>query len=342
MGLTLAWTAPNSTGGAPLSFYNVTCTMDAVSDATKASYPPSVTATATRTAKANAAAVSYTFDDGSKPRAGPFRCSVTASNGAKLSAPSLTAQIEVHSSPSAPSFNGTGAGGSFSSLTWSPPTSDGGLPITNYTVACSTTASPTKTATMVFSPAPQPSTPLVTMLFPSTWLNVSTSYRCQVSANNALAGGAPSERSAPFVRADLPAAPANLTLAGLTLKWTPPFNGGMPILDYNLTCLSEDKAVPALQRFVLGGPSMSVPNANTATQTTVQNFTLPVGDKAPGGGLKASAKYSCSLSAVTAVALAAGAGAPPAATTPTFMCATAPAACISCIGAARPRCSDAA
>jgi hypothetical protein len=127
--------------------------------------------------------------------------------------------------PAAPTDVSATAGNTEATVTWTPPSDDGGMAITSYTVtgkpggSCSVAGTVTECTI--------------------TGLTNGTEYIFLVMATNA-AGDGPSSPSNTVTPATVPAAPMNVTAtagnAEATVTWTPPpDDGGSPIIGYTVT-----------------------------------------------------------------------------------------------------------
>jgi len=202
----VSWTAPVSTGGAFITSYTVTSSGGQTCTTTGAT-SCSVTGLTNGT--------SYTF-------------TVTATNGSGTGpASSPSAPVTPSSVPSAPTgVTGTNNGASQSVVSWTAPASNGGTPVTGYTVTssggqtCTTTGATTCTV---------------------TGLTDGTSYTFTVTATNAVGTGPASSPSAPVVPATTPDAPTAVSAtthdnSQSVVSWTAPASdGGTPITGYTAT-----------------------------------------------------------------------------------------------------------
>jgi hypothetical protein len=135
----------------------------------------------------------------------------------------------VASAPGAPTVTVFGAS---VRVTFSPPASNGGEPITRYTATCaSNNGGTTRSGSAGASPVNV------------YGLTLGRTYRCSVVATNADGHGPSSQLSAPFVAVGAPSAPRSLTAlvtpsagagSGRVRLWwqAPTSNGGAPIVDY--------------------------------------------------------------------------------------------------------------
>ena len=202
----VSWTAPSSNGGAAISRYTVT------------SSPGTLTCTsATTSCTVNALTngTNYTF-------------TVTATNSAGTSASSVaSAPVVPVGPPSAPTgVTATAGKNTYSVVSWSVPTSNGGSPISQYTV---TSAPGAITASCANSPCTV------------TGLTNGTSYTFTVTASNGTGTGPASAASPAIVPIGPPGAPTAVTAVGAQngvslVSWVPPSsNGGAAISSYTVT-----------------------------------------------------------------------------------------------------------
>ncbi len=148
------------------------------------------------------------------------RTGVTADQLVTLSPPLVV------TAPTAPLNPTATAGNASATITWVVPASDGGSPITGYTVTSNVGG---------FSATVDGST-LSTVI---AGLTNGTSYRFRVVATNAIGHSALSAQSNAVKPMTVPGAPTNVAAtagsAGATVSWTPPaFNGGSAITGYTL------------------------------------------------------------------------------------------------------------
>jgi hypothetical protein len=182
---TVAWTAPASVGGAPISRYTVTAN------------PGAITVTATGDARQ---VVVGGLADGTA-----YTISVTAANSAGSSSPATTASpvTPAVTVPAQPDSVQVAAQGGAVTLRWAPPASDGGSPLSGYTV----TTSPGGTAQTVSA-----GTTSLTI----TGLTPGTAYTFSVAAINAHGTG-PARASAP-TRPDATPTAATVVLNSTSLS----------------------------------------------------------------------------------------------------------------------------
>ena len=163
--VTLAWTPPANTGGAPIKGYIVSCS-DGLT---------------TKTRKAPATALSVNL--AGLTNGIEYSCNVAARNVAGAGAASGPSLVTPRTVPGAPQLVAISPGPASATTTFAAPISDGGAVITSYTTTCTSTdagaVSPV-TSSGVGSP----------MLVPG--LTPSTRYLCKVLAINAAGTSRPS------------------------------------------------------------------------------------------------------------------------------------------------------
>ncbi len=212
----VSWTAPVDDGGVPITGYTVT-----------ASPGPRTCTTTTLTSCTVTGltnGVSYTF-------------TVTATNARGTSPASAPSAAVIPATvPSAPTGVQVVPANQQVTVSWTTPVSNGGLPITGYTVTstpggvtCSTVA-PTTTCVV-------------------SGLTNGTSYTFRVVATNTVGDSVPSgasQSTTPSVPPDAPTAvsavPGNATAL---VSWVAPYNGGVPITGYTVTSSPEGRTCTA-------------------------------------------------------------------------------------------------
>jgi hypothetical protein len=180
------------------------------------------------------------------------------------------------STPDSPlvSLNATTA-----TLNWTPPATDGGSQITDYTI------------TPYRAGAPRPSTSVTA---PLTTINIGAltpgqTYTFTVTAQNAIGSSAPSTPSAPVTVANAPGPDAiTSVVAGngtATLRWIPPANnGGPPITAYKVTPYIRSVGP---QSPLLFGPGVTtatlrgLANGYSYTFTVAAQNTIGLGSQSP-------------------------------------------------------------
>jgi hypothetical protein len=235
--VTLTWNPPASDGGSPITSYTVEYRFSGtipisswipIPNVIPVVIPPlnyndPVTLQYTVLGLQNATTYDFRVAAVNASGTGPCSAIVTASTYAVPDAPfGLTAQSGVKSV----------------SLTWLPPLSDGGTPITSYTVKCKVSGTATWfAATTIPNPIPLTPVPLhcIVTQINGTDLLDGTLYDFEVAAVNAVGIGAyasitESTDAVPDAPISLTGTPGN---AQVTLYWTAPTNnGGAPITNY--------------------------------------------------------------------------------------------------------------
>jgi len=173
-----------------------------------------------------------------------YRLTVAATGvtgNSPASAPS--AELVPAGAPGRPSLAGSAVRGDRSvSVSWTPPASDGGTPVTGYRI----TADPGGTSVTVDA---------ATRTATVTGLRNGTEYGLRVTAVNRVGAGQPSALSNRVIAAAVPGAPAPGTATpgngSATLTWSAPAStGGLPISGYRVTASPGGKTmwVAATQR----------------------------------------------------------------------------------------------
>jgi hypothetical protein len=173
-----------------------------------------------------------------------------------VSAPYGPTTVVAATVPGAPTSVVATAGNTTAYVTWSAPASNGGSPITDYTVSsspggltCTTTGVTTCTV---------------------TGLTTGTSYTFTVTATNAIGTGPASAPSNAVTTATVPGVPTGLSASGangsytVTLNWSAPSGNGSPITGY---AIEYSQSSPS-------GPWASA-TANTGSTATSFALTLP-------------------------------------------------------------------
>jgi fibronectin type 3 domain-containing protein len=206
---TLSWTAPSSDGGSPITSYTVT----------------SSSGQSTTVSGSETSAVVSGLTNGR-----PYTFTVIANNGvgnSPSSGPSNS--VTPTSVAGAPTGVNAIAGDGQATVSWTAPSSDGGSPITSYTVTSSsghnTTVLGSETSAVV------------------SGLTDGRSYTFTVVATNAVGDSPASVPSNSVTPATVPVAPTGVSAVPgdghVTVDWTAPSSdGGSPITSYTVTSSS--------------------------------------------------------------------------------------------------------
>ena len=209
---TVAWAAPASNGGSPITGYTVTSTPGGRTCTTSGAL------TCTVSGLTNGTAYTFTVKASNAIGAGPASA---PSNSVTPSAPATV--------PGAPMGANAVAGNAQATVAWAAPASNGGSPITGYTVTS--------------TPGGRTCTTSGALTCTVSGLTNGTAYTFTVKASNAIGAGpasAPSNSVTPSAPATVPGAPmgANAVAgnAQATVAWAAPAsNGGSPITGYTVT-----------------------------------------------------------------------------------------------------------
>ena len=258
---TVTWNAPASDGGSPITGYTVT------------SSPSGGTATPTGPTSANVTGLtngqSYTFTVRASNSVGP----------GPASAASIPVTPTAPVAPGAPTGVSAVAGNTQATVTWTIPASDGGSPISGYTVTSTnggftgTASGPTATSAIV------------------TGLNNGTPYSFTVHATNGQGAGpesspastpvTPSTIVVPDPPTNVGAAPGNLQA---TVTWTiPASDGGSPISGYTAT-----SAPGSITKTVSGASTTSAVVTGLANNTSYTFTVRATNSMGPGPASAAS------------------------------------------------------
>ncbi|MEZ5205018.1 MAG: fibronectin type III domain-containing protein [Acidimicrobiales bacterium] len=210
----LSWTAPASNGGSAITGYTVTPYIGATAQTATAFASTATTQNLSGLTNGTA----YTFK---------VKATNAAGTGADSSASGAVTPSAVPDAPT--SVSGT-PGNSSVQLSWTAPASDGGSPITGYTVTPYIGATAQTPVTFNSTATTQA----------ITGLTNGTAYTFKVRANNAAGTSLDSAASAAVTPRTVPGAPTSVTgTAGNThvaLTWTAPAsNGGSAITGYTVT-----------------------------------------------------------------------------------------------------------
>jgi hypothetical protein len=224
---TVTWTAPSSDGGSPVTAYTVvaadsTTPLNGGETCTWTAGPLTCTLTGLTNGD------NYTF-------------TVTATNAVgtgAASSPSTT--VTPATVPGAPSIVTVTPGNATATVTWTAPSSDGGSPVTAYTVVAADSTTPLnggETCTWTTGP----------LTCTLTGLTNGDNYTFTVTATNVVGTGAASSPSNPVTPATVPGAPSILTVTPgngtITITWAAPSSdGGSPVTAY--TVVAGDVTTP--------------------------------------------------------------------------------------------------
>jgi len=232
--ITLTWTAPSSDGGSAITSYQ---------------YSTDNGAAWTTVPGSGASTTSYTITGLANGTA--YNCTVRAVNAAGNGPAATSVSVTPSTTPSAPTGLSLTAGAGQVTVSFSPPSSNGGSTISGYTV----TVSPAASGGSTF---PAASSPIII-----TGLTSGTVYTFSVTATN-IAGTGPAAMTSgsPF---SAPSAPQNVAVTAgdgqATVTFSPPSsNGGSPITDYTVT------VTPA-------GGGAQITEPGTASPITVTGLT---------------------------------------------------------------------
>jgi uncharacterized delta-60 repeat protein len=214
----LAWTAPASDGGSPITGYKVERSADAGVSWT------------VLTASTGSATTSYTATGLTNGAAYSFR--ISAVNAVGTGTASTTASATPDVVPGTPTSVATVSGNGVATVSWIAPASNGGTALTGFTVAWTSNAVQGLTSGWATVTA-------ATTSYGATGLVNGTTYTFTVSATNALGTGAASASAAavPYTRSGAPSNLVATALAGgqVNLTWSPPGdNGGAGVTGYRI------------------------------------------------------------------------------------------------------------
>ncbi|MEI6701394.1 MAG: fibronectin type III domain-containing protein, partial [Actinomycetota bacterium] len=298
---TVTWKAPKSSGSAPITSYTVT------SDTYLSAYPVRTCTTpdgSTRSCIVTGLTngVLYAF-------------TVTATNSAGTSAPSLYTNTVTPTAPPTPPTGVTArAGSSSAAISWTAPTSNGGAAISSYTASAfnanGTVASTCRTTTATNCTI--------------TGLTNGLTYTVSVIASNGTSTSTPSTPAVSVMPVGPPPAPGTpVAVPGnnqATVTWTAPIsNGGSAISGYTVTSTTTANSCTAtvtLSCTVTGLTNgrtyafrVVARNASgTGTQSAASNSVIP--GVIPGAPTNVAATAGNALATVTWRAPASNGGSP--------------------------------
>lgn len=239
----VSWAAPTNNGGSTISAYTVTSSPGGFTCTTTGALTCIVTGLTNGT--------SYTFTVTATNASGTGPASVATSPVTPFTTPGTPTSVVAQSYTNAQSL-----------VTWNAPTTNGGSPITDYSVE--------------YSAAPYTSwsvaTTSVTLThYTVTGLTNGTSYEFQVAASNAAGPGAWSTPSAPTIPATTANAPTGVTptsnvSTSVPLSWTAPTStGGTPVTSYTIEYSPSPYTTWAI--------ATTSPSSCTTTSCTVTGLT---------------------------------------------------------------------
>jgi type II secretory pathway pseudopilin PulG len=224
----LSWTAPTSNGGASITSYTIEQSVAPYTTWTPSTLSPGTCTTTSCTVIGLTNGTTYEFEV----------AAVNSAGTGTYSAPSPTALPSTV--PTAPLSVQASLGNNSSEVSWSAPASNGGAPITLYTVTASDHTSPGNGGQSCTSSSLAPCT--------VTGLTNGDTYSFVVTATNGSGVGPVSAPSNSVVPIPVPSAPLNpLATPGnaqATVTWSASSsNGGTPITSYTVT--ATDQTTPA-------------------------------------------------------------------------------------------------
>ncbi len=282
----VTWTAPSNNGGSPITGYTITPYIgtEAQTPTTVNGSPPATGTTITSLT----VGTTYTF-------------TVTATNAVGNGPASEQSNaITSTAAPSAPSGVTAAAGNASANVTWSAPSSNGGSPITSYTITPYIGAT-AQTATTITGTPPATGTTI-------TGLTNGTTYTFTVTATNTNGNGPASEHSAAATPSTTPSTPTGVAAAAgnasATVTWTAPSsNGGSAITSYTVTPYIGSEAQTATT--ITGTPPATGTTITGLTNGTTYTFTVTA-TNAIGSGPASEPSSAVTPATVTVPAAPAG------------------------------------
>ncbi|MFP5347593.1 MAG: fibronectin type III domain-containing protein [Actinomycetes bacterium] len=261
---TVTWKAPARDGGSPLTGYVVTA------------YAGSNVATTQSVGAAETSALVTGLTNGTSYRFTVRAVNVVGQSPESAKSSAVTPKV-VKTAPSAPLIGSASAGRAAATVTWAPPTTDGGSKITGYVV----TVTPATGKAVTKSASASATSLTVTGLTPGT------SYTFSVAARNTVGTGpksASSDAVVPTALYELPGAPTIGTVKtgsrDATVTWTAPASdGGARISGYVVTVYPEGGKAFTKKA---GGSAKSL-KVTGLSQSTQYTFTVAATNKADTG-----------------------------------------------------------
>ena len=253
--LRLTWTRPSTDGGSPITGYQIERSLSV-------SGPWIIYKAST-----GSATTTYT-DTGRAPGTTRFY-RVRALNAQGRGAPSNVIEGTTRAAPPGQPQNlrARATGPTSITLNWEAPASDGGSPITGYTIQRRVPPDG------MWIPIPSTTAPTATT-FKDTGLDPATAYGYQVRAINRAGPGDWSFETRTGTHPDVPSAPFSLTARAvgtsrIDLSWSAPRNtGGAPILGYRVEASSNEGRTWHIIRRNTNSPSPTFSHLNLEPATT--------------------------------------------------------------------------
>ncbi|MGO9195660.1 MAG: fibronectin type III domain-containing protein [Acidimicrobiales bacterium] len=209
---------------------------------------------------------------------------VVAKSGAGTGQAAFSAAVTPVTVPTAPTAVAATATNSQAVVTWTAPTSDGGTPITSYTVTPFVSGVAVSSLAVIVTGNPPATQATVTNLTDGT------SYTFEVLATNGVGPSAESKPSSAVTPLGPPGAPTAVSATGsnasANVTWTAPSSdGGTAIESYTVTPYLAGTPVPSLAVTVSGSPPATNALVHGLTNGDAYQFgvvaTNSVGSSAP-------------------------------------------------------------
>ena len=219
--INLAWTAPSSDGGSPITGYKIEVSPDGNSNWTDLVANTSSTAT------------TYSHTSLSPGATRHYRVSAINADGTGTASGTASATTATTVPGTPTSLTATASGTGTINLSWTAPSSDGGSPITGYKIEVSPDGNSNWTDLVA-------NTSSTTTTYSHTSLSPGTTRHYRVSAINTNGAGEPSNIDDATTGTTVPGKPTSLTATAsgtstINLSWTAPSNtGGSPITGYKI------------------------------------------------------------------------------------------------------------
>lgn len=232
----VSWTAPASDGGAAITDYVVEYSRDG--SGSWSPYDDGISAATSATVTGLWGGAAYLFRVAAVNGTGTGAASAPSVPVSPRTVPGLPLNVAAVAVVPVAGPSGVAAP-SRVSVTWNPPASDGGYPITGYAVECSQDAGLTWQRIPQDQPGARPSVVYAGTSATVSGLPTGVSHVFRVTATNFAGNGLASANSAPAVPFSTPSAPTGVfgwvSASKVNVVWTPPTaNGGAPITDYKV------------------------------------------------------------------------------------------------------------